>query len=581
MEDKYEKISRLAKRRGFFWQSYEIYGGIGGFISLGPLGVGLKNNIIEKWREVFVKPYRETIVEIETPIITPSKVFEASGHIEHFTDYIVECVKCGRKFRADHLLEEKGLTGLEGLREEELNRLIAEKGVKCPECGGTLGPVSKFNLLFKTTIGPYSEQVGYARPETAQGMFLNFHRIYEVMGRKLPLGIAQIGRVMRNEISPRQGPIRLREFTIMEIELFFDPLNPSCTYLEEVAGERISILRYGNREPIKIKVVEALEEGFIANEWNAFFMALAKKFLNYLGIPDDKQMFVEKGPQEKAHYSSQTFDQVVLTERWGWVEVSGHAYRTDYDLKKHMEYSGRDLRAYRFKGEGEVRKVLQVKPIVKNIIRDFGKDKLPAILSNLNSLDGRKVVEALSKGGLELNIEGIGSIKLNNEHLIVVEREEKDYVERFLPHVAEPSFGIERLLYVVLEYSYRERKGRIILSLPKELAPIKVAVFPLVKEEGLCRIAKEIYGKLKKEGLTVILEEEGSIGKRYAKADEIGIPFAITVDRQSLEDSTVTVRDRDSWRQVRVNIGELPKFINRLLREGALQALEQPSRYPP
>ena len=566
MEDKYEKINKLAKRRGFFWQSYEIYGGVGGLISLGPLGLALKNNIVEKWRRTFVTPYQDFIVEIETPIIAPAKVFEASGHIEHFTDYIVECLRCRRKFRADHLLEEAlGIEGAEKLSAEDMDKLIKEREVSCPECKGPLGPVRKFNLLFKTTIGPYSDHIGYARPETAQGMFLNFHRIYEVMGRRLPLGIAQIGKVMRNEISPRQGPIRLREFTIMEIELFFDPSNPSCGYLADVADERLRVLRYDDEKPIEIRAGEAVKEGVIVNEWNAFFMALSKRFLTSLGIPEDKQMFVEKAPEERAHYSIQTFDQVVYTERWGWVEVSGHAYRTDYDLRRHMEYSGRDLRAYRFKEEGVVKRTLQVKPVIRKIIEDFGKENMSSILRALSSLRPEEVATALDGGGLKLEVEGLGTVELKKEHVAVVEKEEKSYVERFIPHVAEPSFGTERLLYVVLEYAYSERKGRIVLSIPKDLAPIKVAVFPLVKDPKLCQLADEIYRSLKEGGFTVIKEEEGSIGRRYAKADEIGVPFAVTVDRESLNDGTVTVRDRDTWEQVRVSINELTRYLKGLL----------------
>ena len=243
VKDLYEKIVQLAKRRGFFWPAYEIYGGVRGLIALGPLGVLLKNNIIEKWRKIFIIPNQDFIVEIETPILTPEKIFIASGHVEHFTDYIVECLRCGRKYRADHLLEEVlGMEGLEKYSERELTEIVRKNNVKCPECGGELSEVRKFNLLFKTTIGPYSENIGYARPETAQGMFTEFHRVHLIEGRKLPLGIAQIGKVFRNEISPRQGLIRLREFSLMEIELFYDPLNPSCKKLSEVENEELNII---------------------------------------------------------------------------------------------------------------------------------------------------------------------------------------------------------------------------------------------------------------------------------------------------------------------------------------------------
>ncbi|MCS7364433.1 MAG: glycine--tRNA ligase, partial [archaeon GB-1867-035] len=232
--DKYDKIVELAKRRGFIWPAAELYGGVRGFIDFGPLGAALKRNIEEKWRRWFILRHQDFIVEIETPVVMPARVFEASGHLEHFTDFIVECTKCHRKFRADHLIvEQTEIRDVEFLSIEELNSIIKEKNVKCPECSGKLGLVQTFNLLFKTTIGPYSESIGYARPEAAQGMFLAFKRVYEVMRNKLPLGIAQLGRVLRNEISPRQGPIRLREFTIMELELFFDPEDPKCPLFDD------------------------------------------------------------------------------------------------------------------------------------------------------------------------------------------------------------------------------------------------------------------------------------------------------------------------------------------------------------
>ncbi|MEM1736957.1 MAG: glycine--tRNA ligase, partial [Ignisphaera sp.] len=217
----------LALRRGFIWPSFEIYGGQAGFYDLGPLGVLLKNNIVNLWREVFVKQHQDIVVEIETPIINPAIVFRASGHEESFTDYAVECLSCRRVYRADHLIEETLGISAEGLSETELGKLIKDHGIVCPACGGRLSEVRRFLLLFQTFVGPYSpENLAYLRPEAAQGMFINFKRIYELMKKRLPFGIAQIGRVARNEISPRQGPIRLREFTIMEIEFFYDAQNP-------------------------------------------------------------------------------------------------------------------------------------------------------------------------------------------------------------------------------------------------------------------------------------------------------------------------------------------------------------------
>lgn len=560
--DKYEKISRLARRRGFFWFSSEIYGGVGGFIDLGPLGVQMKLKIMDKWRKFFVKRHQDFIVEIETPIVMPERVFQASGHLDHFTDYIVECLSCHRKFRADHLLEETlGLEGLEKLSESDLDELIRANNVRCPECNGLLGNVQKFNLLFKTTIGPYTENVGYARPEAAQGMFTAFMRVYEAMRRRLPLGIAQLGKVLRNEISPRQGPIRLREFTIMELELFYDPKNPQCELLSEVSDVELRLLTEemvarGIKEPLVESVREAVERGHIINEWNAYFMALAKLFINELGVPDDKQMFVAKLPEERAHYAAQTYDQVVWTERWGWVEVSGHAYRTDYDLRRHMKFSGQDLRAYRLLKEPIVKRKLVVK-INKSLIGRTFKKRTRDIMSCLEALSQEEIVDKLEKYGY---IEVTGE-RLGKEYFNISYVEERVSTERFIPHVAEPSFGAERCLYVTLEYSYSERDSRVVLSIPRDLSPIEVAVFPLVTSDELVSKAKETYELLKSKGFTVIYDEEGSIGRRYVRVDEIGVPFSVTIDGQSISDNTATVRDRDTWRQVRLKISEIPEFI--------------------
>ncbi|MDH5816171.1 MAG: glycine--tRNA ligase [Candidatus Nezhaarchaeota archaeon] len=565
-----DKVMELARRRGFFWISSELYGGVSGFLDFGPLGKLLKRKIEEKWRYWFVLRNQEFVVEIETPIIMPYKVFEASGHVRHFTDYMVECLKCGRKFRADHVIEEQtGLGGLEGLGEEQLTSIISERGVKCPECGGQLGTVRKFNLLFQTTIGPYSENVGFARPEAAQGMFTTFNRVYNVMRNKLPLGIAQIGKVMRNEISPRQGPIRLREFTIMELELFYDPQEPSCHVLDKsevlrlVPEDRIA---KKDLTPLEVTVEEALKRGLVACEWLAYFMVLAQKFVQELGIPWDKQMFIAKLPQERAHYASQVYDQVVRLEKWGWVEVSGHAFRTDYDLRGHMASSGEDLRVYKhFQSEVEVEEV-DVKPIVDAIKEDYGTDAT-IIINALKMMPGERVLEEIkSKGFFEM-----GRYRIYPNHVSFERVKRSVKGRRFIPFVAEPSFGAERLVYATMEYAYREKDNRVILSFPPDIAPIEAVVLPLVNRDGLPERAKEIYRMLSLRGLVVEYDDSGSIGRRYARADEVGVPLAITIDYQTLKDNTVTVRDRDTWRQVRIKVEELPEVIEAYVRRRELK----------
>ena len=486
--EKVEKIMELAKRRGLFWSSYEIYGGISGFLTFGPLGAVLKRRIEDKFRQYYVRPLG--ILEIESSIILPSKVFEASGHVEHFKEPMVECTKCKRKFRADHLLQEQaGMsdTETEKLSLSELRNEIEKRDVHCAECGGVLGEPKYFMTMFATTIGPYSDAVGYGRPEAAQSIFVEFRRLWEQARERLPFGVVQIGHALRNEISPRQGPIRLREFTIMDVEFFFDPEEPNCAQLKEVEDETLRLVRAeaklkGEREPVSVTVKEALQKGYIKAEWQAYFMALAQRFLREFGVPDEKQRFMEKLDWERAHYSAQSFDQEIYLERWGWTEVSGHAYRTDYDLKSHMDASGVDMRAFK---------------------------------------EGR----------------------------------------RFIPHVVEPSFGSDRLVYVAVEYAYQPKKDRALLSLPRELAPIQVGVYPLMGKDGLPEKAWQVYQMLIKEGFMVEYDESGSIGRRYARADEAGTPLGVTIDYDTLKDDSVTIRDRDTWKQVRTPIGQLDELL--------------------
>jgi len=380
------------------------------------------------------------------------------------------------------------------------------------------------------------------------------------MREKMPLGIAQIGRVFRNEISPRQGPIRLREFTIMEIELFFDPQNPKCEPISEVENEELTIRFYKSGE-VKTNTIEAfLRTGVIMNEWNAYFMYLAVKYMKSLGVPFEKQIFIEKGPKELAHYAKQTFDQAVWLERWGWVEVSGHAYRTDYDLRAHIAHSGQEFYAKRILEKPRVRKIAKVH-VDKRKIGQMFREKAKEVFEKIKELDAEYVKKSLSeKGYVELN-----GTKIPAECISVIIEEVKESIEKYVPHVAEPSFGAERVLYSVLEYAYSEKEGRVVLRLPPFVAPIQVAIFPLVQSPELVKKAKFVYSTLKRRGFMLLYDESGSIGRRYARADEIGVPFAITIDHETLENDTVTVRDRDSWKQVRVKVAELTSLLEKLL----------------
>lgn len=560
--DKYEKISALARRRGFFWSSYEIYGGVSGFINWGPLGSVMKRKIEDKFRDMFIR--RLGLYEIETPIISPEIVFKASGHLESFREPMVECGDCKRRFRADHLLQEfadlpSQETDRMGL--EEIKRAIEEHEIKCPDCGGPLGEPKYFLTMFKTTIGPYSDMVGYGRPEAAQGIFVEFKRLYEQVREKLPVGFAVIGHALRNEISPRQGPMRLREFTIIDLEFFIDPESPECPLLKQVADETLNLVLVENRlkgseEPVELTVRDAVDRGYIKMEWQAFFMALAKRFLEDLGVPDEKQRFIEKFEWERAHYSSQGFDQEVYLDRWGWVEVSGFNDRTDFDLKGHMRESGEDMRVFKLHPKPTVKKEKIVKPVIRNIGRDFRGDT-QKVLDLLSKMRPEEVEKQLRENGYFM-LEGF---RILPNHIEFEEHEIEEKGRRFIPHVIEPSFGSDRLAYVALEYAYTVKDGRVILRLPRDIAPVQLAVLPLVQKDGLPEKAREVYEALIDEGFSVEYDEAGSIGRRYARFDEIGTPLCITVDYETLPDDTVTLRDRDSWRQVRTSVKQLPRLL--------------------
>ncbi len=568
---KADKVFSLARRRGFFWPAYEIYGGVSGFYVWGPYGVLLKRKIRDLWRELFV--YNLGFFEIDSPTISPYIVFEASGHVEGFKDVMVTCKSCGKKFRADTLLKEKGVEVEEGLKPEEYLDLINKEGIKCPSCGGSLGDPDYFMTMFKTTIGPYSDAIGFLRPETAQGMFVEFKRIYEVFRKRFPIGIAQIGRGFRNEISPRQGVIRLREFDMMEVEYFFDPENDDQFDLDEYMDETLNILhekliREGGGDYETLTVKEILERGIVEHKSMLYFMVLAQRFLEILGIPKSRQRFREKLEGERAHYARKVFDQEVLLDKWGWVEVSGHADRTNYDLSRHAKYSGEEIAVERLLPEPKTVYIREAYPEPKKIKEQY-PDKIGVVMKELSRYSPSELYKLLDEHG---SIK-VDDVKLDRSFFRIVEEEKRVTVEKFIPHVVEPSFGLDRITYAVLEYSYTERGDRVVLSLPAYIAPIEAAVYPLLDRDDLKGVAASIVRDLEMAGFRVFYDYGDSIGRLYARGDEIGIPVAFTVDLRSLNDDTVTVRDRDSWRQYRIEINRVVEFVERLVEGESFESI--------
>jgi glycyl-tRNA synthetase len=537
-------------------------------LDLGPLGTRMKRRIENLWLELFV--YQHGFAEISSPVITPERVFTASGHIEHFKDLMVTCLQCNRHFKADHVISEampgRSDVATEAMSSQEIDAFIQENRIRCPECGGPLSPSEYFSTMFKTNIGPYGDVVGYARPEAAQGMFVDFKRVYDTSREKLPVGIAQIGTVMRNEISPRQGPIRLREFTIMELEFFFDPEEPECEYLKKTGDIVLPLLLAKDREQKQPKVTnvtasEAATRKFVLYDWLAYFMALSVKFASSLGVPLEKQRFEEKLATERSHYSAQTFDHQIWLDRWGWVEIAGHACRTDFDLSAHIKASGVDLSVFKPYATPMERKVTVVVP-VESVLGPVLREKTSGVVQALVSTNPDLLRKSLADKGY-FDVQGF---RVLPSHVRFEDRLVRETGKRFIPHVVEPSFGAERVVYSTLEYAYTRVKDRAVLKIPASLVPLQVTVYPLMPKDGLQEIGKNVSGFLASEGFDVEYDDAGTIGRRYARADEVGVPISITVDYQTKKDRTVTLRDRDSWKQVRNEWLVLPELLRGFLK---------------
>ena len=446
-EDLMDKIVSLAKRRGFIWQGSEVYGGMRGTWDYGPLGLALKRKIMNEWWDFFVEN-REDMFGVDAAIIMNPKVWQASGHAATFADPLVEDLKTGERYRADHLLKDAGIEA-EGLSNEKITEIIREKGLKSPK-GNDLSDVRSFNMMFQTNVGAVVNEnsVAYLRPETAQGIFTNYKNVVDAFYPGLPFGLAQQGKAFRNEISPRDFVFRSREFEQMEIEYFVKPEN-----------------------------------------WESEFeklLQLVREFLTEkMGLPKESLFELEVPAEDRAHYSKRTVD-FEFNYPIGKEELMGIAYRTDFDLGNIQRASGKSM-----------------------------------------------------------------------------EYTDKQTREKFIPHVIEPSFGVERLLMAVLSNAYTEveseGKTRTYLALPENLAPTKIIVAPLLKnKEALVEKAREVYSELRKKYKNVEFDLSGKVGKVYAKADEIGVPKVVVIDFETIEgDGLVSVRNRDDASQIRVKSSEI------------------------
>ncbi len=581
-----DHVMDLAKRRGFLWPAYEVYGGAAGFYDYGPLGSTMKTRFEDLWRHTFRTSAFPT-AEVTCPRVTIHDVLKASGHVDEFTDLVVKCAN-GHPTRADHLVEAAGFEGTaDALDAAAIDNEIAARSPKCPVCGDKKWTeAAPMNLMFNTEIGPGSGRVGYLRPETAQGIFTDFPHLLRYFRGRLPFAALQVGGSNRNEISPRQGMLRLREFNMMEAEVFFEDTNAPVAAFNGVKGQKAVFVPNSDEQPVTTSFGDAVTSGMVANEALAYFMALTHQFLLEAGMDPARVRFRQHLDDEMAHYASDCWDAEVHSDRYGWVECVGIADRGCFDLTQHAQASGKagdftvtvdlpepitfEATAYE-PNMGILGRTFkaQAKPIAAALaasfdpagaIRDAGHDG--AWLDEEPVLKGPDAVPAQEP--ITLEVEG-ESIQVPAEAVLVRKGTWTVTGYRIIPRVIEPSFGVDRILYALWEHAYEstEKEGEAYtrMRLSPKVAPIQAAVLPLTSKDGLPELADQIEADLRGAGLLTDRDAAGSIGRRYARQDEVGTPFCITVDNDSLQDDAVTVRDRDTTEQARVPIAEVATYI--------------------
>tara|TARA_B100001123_G_scaffold70518_2_gene79005 strand:- start:578 stop:2296 length:1719 start_codon:yes stop_codon:yes gene_type:complete len=551
------RLSSLLRRRGVVLPSYEIYGGVSGLIDYGPVGASIKRRVIESWIDHWSD--LPNVVEVDSPTITPEPVLVASGHVGEFNDKMSECESCGGAFRTDHLLKDVH-ENPDSLESEELDRVISETGVKCPSCGSTRWMDARpMNLMFQTNIGAMGgSRTAFMRPETAQGMFMLYPVLYRHFRQKLPFGALQTGKGYRNEISPRQGMIRLREFNMAELEYFIDPKYPPTTDLGKW-GQQVCIIPDPRGPDAGVKTLsfeEAFKDGVVKHPTVAWFLAMTLDFLVKVGVDSSKIRFRQHESSEMAHYASDCWD-CELDGEHGWVEVVGIANRTCHDLESHEEHSGSKLlRGWR-QYESPIRENIDILSPVGSVVGPHFKEKSSLVTKALS-----EIADIPDSMPFNLTLSDGSEVEITEE---MVDRESQDTVvngEYFTPHVIEPAFGLDRIIWHILDHNYREiekeDESYTILSLKPSIAPYDVVILPLFDKDGMSEIAAEINSKVGFiPGINGIIDTSRSIGRRYARADEIGIPWAVTVDHQSTQDGTVTIRRRDDQTQVRADVASL------------------------
>ncbi len=547
-----ERLSGILKRRGILLPAFEIHGGAKGLYDFGPVGGRLRNKVNQTWLNHWLS--LGNIVEISCPTVTPYAVLEASGHVGEFSDFMTVCGSCEEASRADTLLESFHANP-DTLTKDELQSVLNQSQPPCPACQAVeWTEITAQNLMFNTTIGAGSSgRPGFLRPETAQGMFTSFPSLYRHNRERLPFGAIQVGKGYRNEISPRQGMIRLREFNMAELEYFINPLEDAAHDFTPWSEQLISLIADGQGE-IQMSFKDAVEQNVIRHATVGYFMAQTFDFLAKVGIDSQRLRFRQHEADEMAHYASDCWDAEILGS-YGWVECVGIAHRGCYDLESHENATGKSLRARR--------EFSQPKVIETDGWTIDGAKAGPAFRALAGAVKTAvEVLPASTSFPHLLTLPNGEQVTVETEHVKRDQRTETITGEWYIPHVVEPAFGIDRIIWHILDHAYdeTEKDGEqyTVMRLSEQVAPVDYCVFPLFEKDGMGELAQSIHKTLcSKPDLVSMYDSSGSIGRRYARADEIGVPKCITVDHQSLEDKTVTIRDRDSGNQHRVHIDSL------------------------
>ncbi|KIX10186.1 glycine-tRNA ligase [Rhinocladiella mackenziei CBS 650.93] len=619
-------LDTLLRRRLFFTASFEIYGGERGLFDYGPPGCALQANVVDLWRKHFV--LEEDMLEVDCTMLTPEAVLKTSGHVDKFADWMCKDPKSGEIFRADHLVEqvlearlkadkeargqtvpideekeakkkkkikdakaeklddaviqeyEETLAKIDNYGGDELGELIQKFNIRGPTTGAELDPPKAFNLMFQTQIGPSAHKPnGYLRPETAQGQFLNFQKLLEFNQQSMPFASASIGKSFRNEISPRSGLLRVREFLMAEIEHFVDPEGgKKHARFDEVKDTELSLLNRktqlaGSTKADVLTIGEAVSTGLVDNETLGYFLARIQDFLLKLGVDKSKLRFRQHMANEMAHYAADCWDAELFTT-YGWIECVGCADRSAYDLTVHKDKTGAPLVVREMRAEPLVIEEFQVNWNRKKLGPKFRQDAkaVEAAVEALSQDLREKLSWELEQSGkIEIPTPGVGSgtTELGKDLIQIEKRKRTEHVREYTPNVIEPSFGIGRILYSLMEHVYWTREGdesRGVLSFPPTVAPTKVLLVPLSGNAEFKPFLRNLTTRLRRLGISNKVDDSSaSIGKRYARNDELGTPFGITVDFQTVKDKTITLRDRDSTKQVRASEDEIVAAIKALV----------------